>query len=71
MWMKVDEARRHAGGVSRQILYAAVRTGKLRAARVGHGRNLVFNAEWIDSWLRESSALTDMSVDRRSQGGAA
>jgi excisionase family DNA binding protein len=55
-WLKVDDARRHAGGVSRQTLYNAVRTGKLRAARVGAGRNLLFCEAWIDEWLRAAAA---------------
>ena len=54
-WMKVDEACRHAGNVSRKTLYGAVRTGRLKAARLGSGRNLLFAAEWLDDWLRASS----------------
>jgi excisionase family DNA binding protein len=54
-WMKVDDARRYAGGVSRRTLYDAVRAGKLRAARIGAGRNFVFCAEWIDQYLEEAA----------------
>jgi excisionase family DNA binding protein len=54
-WMKVDEACRHAGNVSRKTLYGAVRARRLKAARVGSGRNLLFAAEWLDDWLRSSS----------------
>jgi excisionase family DNA binding protein len=51
-WLKVDAARAHVGGLSRRVLYDAVRRGELRAARVGRGRNFVFSAEWLDDWLR-------------------
>ena len=53
--MKVDEARMVAGGVSRKTLYTAVATSRLKAARVGAGRNLLFCEPWIDEWLQESA----------------
>jgi len=49
--MKVDAARRYAGGVGRKILYKAVAAGRLRAARIGAGRSLLFSDAWIDEWL--------------------
>jgi excisionase family DNA binding protein len=59
-WKKADEAARDwAGGVSAKVLYAAVKSGKLRAARIGAGRNLLFSEQWIDEWLT-SSARVDM-----------
>jgi excisionase family DNA binding protein len=54
--MKVDEARAYAGGISRRTLYDAVRAGKLRAAHVGSGRNLLFAESFIDEWLQQSAA---------------
>lgn len=54
-WLRIDEARKHAGGVSRRLLYDAVRRGELRAARVGRGRNFVFSTEFLDEWLRSKS----------------
>ena len=51
-WMRVDEPRRYAGGVSRKLLYAAVADGQLRAARIGAGGNLAFSEEWLDEWLQ-------------------
>jgi hypothetical protein len=50
-WMKVDAARRYAGGVGRKILYKAVAAGHLKAARIGTGRSLLFSDMWIDEWL--------------------
>ena len=59
VWMKVDDACRYAGGVSRKTLYAAVRAGCLRTAHIGAGRNMLFCAEWIDQWLRRSATEPD------------
>jgi hypothetical protein len=54
-WMKVDGARKYAGGVGRKVLYKAVASGKLRAARIGAGRSLLFCDGWIDEWLVASA----------------
>ena len=53
-WMKVDAACSRAGGVHRKTIYAAVATGKLKVARIGAGRNLLFSDVWIDEWLMGS-----------------
>lgn len=58
-WMRVDEARTYAGGVSRKTLYAAVAAGKLKAARIGAGRNLLFSPAFIDEWLTRSAEPLD------------
>jgi len=65
-WMKIDDACRYAGGLSRKTLYAAVRAGRLRAAHVGAGRNLLFCAAWIDAWLQQSV----VDAERRSVASA-
>jgi excisionase family DNA binding protein len=68
-WMKIDEARRYAGGVSRKLIYRAVATGSLRAARVGAGRSLLFHDHWIDEWLVESAkSLADVGANLESDG---
>jgi len=54
-WMKVDAARKYAGGVGRKILYKAVAAGHLKAARIGAGRSLLFSDTWIDEWLMASA----------------
>lgn len=74
-WLKIDDARRHAGSVSRGVLYRAVRAGKLRAARIGVGRNLLFHSEWIDAWLHDSARLdveftSPATTSINPQGGA-
>ena len=53
-WMKIDEACRYAGGVSRKTLYAAIREGRLEAGRIGAGRNLVVSDVAVDRWLEHS-----------------
>ena len=53
-WLKVRQAAEHAGGLSLRTVYAAIAAGKLRAARIGAGRNLVTSAEWIDDWLQRA-----------------
>ncbi len=54
-WMKIDAARTYAGGISRKALYRAVASGRLRAARIGTGRSLLFCEPWIDEWLRATA----------------
>jgi excisionase family DNA binding protein len=57
-WLKVRGAAQHAGGVSERTVYQAIKAGKLRAARIGAGRNLVTSAEWVDLWLQECGGDT-------------
>jgi len=54
-WMKVEAARQYAGGIGRRILYKAVASGQLKAARIGAGRSLLFCDSWIDEWLCASA----------------
>ena len=54
-WLKIHGACAYAGDMSSKTIYAAVAAGRLRAARVGAGRNLMFSEEWIDDWLRGSA----------------
>jgi hypothetical protein len=56
-WAKADYAAREwAGGISTKTLYAAVRSGRLKAARIGAGRNLLFCEEWTTAWLKDSAS---------------
>ena len=49
-WLTVREAALRARcGV--KIVYRAVRSGRLRAARLGGRRDLRFRAAWVDSWI--------------------
>lgn len=55
VWRKVsDAAREWAGGVSEKTLYRAIRSGKLKAARIGAGRNVLLCEEFITEWLKAS-----------------
>lgn len=55
-WLKVRGAAEYAGGLSQRTVYQAIRSGRLRAARLGAGRNVVTSAEWIDGWLGQLGA---------------
>ena len=55
-WKKApDAAKIWCGDVGEKVLYAAVRTGKLKAARIGAGRNLLFCEAWCQDWLIASA----------------
>ena len=69
-WMKAPAAAVYAGGISTKVLYAAVRNGDLRAARIGAGRNLLFRAIWLDEWL-EGTATTPRQRDTGGSQGSA
>ncbi len=49
-WLTTEQGAARAQ-VSKKTLYAEVRAGRIRAAKVGGRRELRFRAEWIDSWL--------------------
>jgi excisionase family DNA binding protein len=54
-WLKVpDAAREWAGGVSAKTIYAAIKAGKLKAARIGAGRNVLLCEEHVTEWLMAS-----------------
>jgi hypothetical protein len=55
-WLKAqDAATEWCGGISPKTLYAAVTRGKLKAAHIGAGRNLLFCEQWCDEWLLASA----------------
>lgn len=55
-WLKVAEAAKEwAGGVSAKTMYAAIRAGKLKAARIGAGRNVLVCEAFVDEWLTRSA----------------
>jgi excisionase family DNA binding protein len=53
-WLTVTGAAKHAKCGPRSI-YNGVKSGKLRAARLGGRRELRFLPEWVDGWLIETS----------------
>src|SRR5207245_819444 len=56
-WLTVEEAAQRARcGV--KTLYREVRSGRLRAARVGGRRELRLLSRWVDEWLVRSTTTT-------------
>jgi excisionase family DNA binding protein len=55
-WLTVEEAARRARcGV--KTIYREVRSGRLRAARVGGRRELRLLSAWVDEWLMRCTTL--------------
>jgi excisionase family DNA binding protein len=54
-WMKAPQAAEYLGGISVKTIYAAVRAGRLKAARIGAGRNVLFCAEWLDAYAMSTA----------------
>jgi hypothetical protein len=70
-WLKAaDAAREWCGGVHPKTLYAAVKAGKLKAARIGAGRNLLFSDVWIDEWLQKSAGEPQFGQVIKGESGA-
>ncbi len=55
-WLKAKPAARYCGGIGAKLLYTDVRAGRLKAARIGSGRNLLFHRRWLDEWLQQRAA---------------
>lgn len=69
-WLKVaDAAKEWAGHISTKTMYAAIRCGKLRAARIGAGRNVLVCEAFVDEWLTGSAQRGD--APREVQGARA
>lgn len=71
-WKKVPEAAKEwAGGISPKTMYAAVRDGKLAAARIGTGRNILVCEQHVTDWLmRSASAEPGAPIVLRERGVA-
>lgn len=60
-WLTVEEAADRARcGV--KTIYREVRSGRLRAARLGGRRELRVLPEWIDDWLLRQATPVDASA---------
>ena len=51
-WLTLAEAA-HYAKAGKRCLYAAVRDGRLKAARINQRGDLRFTPEWLDAWLVE------------------
>lgn len=72
-WLKVPEAAKEwAGGVSPKTMYGAIRDGKLTAARIGAGRNLLVCEQHVDEWLMRAAKVApgDNPIALRPRGAA-
>ena len=61
-WVKAGPACAYLGGISTKTLYAAVKRGDLKAARIGAGRNLLFCETWLDEFATESTVVRAYST---------
>ena len=53
-WLITPEVAER-GRCGPKLIYAEVKAGRLRAARVGGRRELRFKLEWIDQWLEDTA----------------
>jgi excisionase family DNA binding protein len=54
VWLTVKQAAERVQ-CGEKVIYRAVKSGQLRAARIGGRRNLRFAPEWVDDWMVSSS----------------
>jgi excisionase family DNA binding protein len=59
VWFTVLQAAA-AAQVGKKTIYNAVKAGRLRAARIGGGRNLRIHKDWISDWLTASSTPVEV-----------
>jgi len=59
-WWTVKEAASYVSCKSPRPLYRAVAEGQLRAARIGHRRNIRFKMEWLDEWMEASARPVEL-----------
>lgn len=53
-WLTIDEARQVAK-VGARLLYREIKSGRLRAARIGGRRDIRVHVDWISEWLEASA----------------
>ena len=72
IWKKAAPAAQDwCGGINPKVLYAAHAAGKLKAAKIGAGRNLLFCEAWCDEWLVASKDHTYTKAPRAGQAQGA
>ena len=55
--------------IGRKIVYAAIATGKLRAAHIDGRRAIRVHRDWVDAWL-VAAAPAIVELPRRDRGAA-
>jgi excisionase family DNA binding protein len=62
-WLTADEAAARLR-IHRKTLYAEVRAGRCRAARIAGRRNLRFLPEWLDAYLTSTAEVIPVELHR-------
>jgi excisionase family DNA binding protein len=62
-WLRPREAAAYAR-CSTRVIYQAIRSDRLRAARFGAGRSVVIRRDWVDEYLERLSRI-DPIVSRQ------
>jgi excisionase family DNA binding protein len=60
-WLTAVEAAARLR-INRKTLYAEVRAGRCRAARIGGRRNLRFLPEWLDDYLTSTAEVVPITT---------
>lgn len=63
-WLTLTDAGAYAKR-GKRYLAREVKSGRLRAARVGGRGELLFRREWIDGWLEDLAAPVMVTPRRR------
>jgi excisionase family DNA binding protein len=56
-WIRVRQAAQRVQ-VSEKLIYSAIRSGALRASRIGTGRNVRTTEEWVDAFMQAAETAT-------------
>ena len=62
-WFKVNSRPRKYQAIGAGTMRSAVRSGELKVARIGAGRNYVLCDEYVDQWLRRRSTAKNSSPE--------
>ena len=60
VWLTVEGAAARAR-VGPRLIYAEVKAGRLRAAKVGGRRQIRIRPAWVDSWLEAASTPQEIT----------
>jgi hypothetical protein len=66
-WLRVPAIAAYAGGVGRRVVYSSIRSGQLRAARLGSSNRgvIVCHVEWVDAWISSRSEPRPLRIATR------